>query len=681
MFHFKKKKRSYAGLWIILVAAIVLELTACIQYVFSRAGIRAEAEQRARSELCRAELEINVVTAQMEAAVQMLAMLAEKHVDSPDSIAEATRALVSTLKNVRSAGIAYTADYFPQQGHWFEVCSSRETMDGKTIVYTRQIGNQNHDYLQTEWFANGMTIDSCWWSEPYYDDSGARAMVVSCSYPIRNAKGEKVAVALVDLSLEYLKTVSDYLQVYKDSYYSIVSSKGLDIVAHPDTIEGKKYHIFDEEIDATGWHISVIIPDDVIFADLKRISLIVMLLMLAGLAILAFIVYRAGQDMLRLVDSTAANERMENELNIARSIQMAMVPKVFPPFPDRLDLDICGMVNPAKEVGGDLYDFYLRTDKLFFCIGDVSGKGVPAALVMATIRSLFRSIAAQEEGPAAIMGRMNDTLSEQNGQNMFVTLFLGILDMHTGRLDYCNAGHNAPVLQGRKLEVVPNLPLGIMQGYVYQAQTTQLEYNQLLFLYTDGLTEAENDSQHQYGEERMLNVLQGIANNRPRNVVETLQADVEAFVGDAQQSDDLTMMAIRYQIPAIVFRNDIQQIPTLSEWIEGLNLPKELDMPVNLALEEAVSNVMLYAYPENRNGQVLVEFARTSDQAGEKIVFTISDTGIPFDPTQKEEVDITLSSEQRAIGGLGIHLVRKLMDEMEYKREGDKNVLTLIKNL
>ena len=141
------------------------------------------------------------------------------------------------------------------------------------------------------------------------------------------------------------------------------------------------------------------------------------------------------------------------------------------------------------------------------------------------------------------------------------------------------------------------------------------------------------------------------------------------------------MMAIRYQIPAIVFRNDIQQIPTLSEWIEGLNLPKELDMPVNLALEEAVSNVMLYAYPENRNGQVLVEFARTSDQAGEKIVFTISDTGIPFDPTQKEEVDITLSSEQRAIGGLGIHLVRKLMDEMEYKREGDKNVLTLIKNL
>ena len=681
MFHFKKKKRSYAGLWIILVAAIVLELTACIQYVFSRAGIRAEAEQRARSELRRAELEINVETAQMEAAVQMLAMLAEKHVDSPDSIAEATRALVSTLKSVRSAGIAYTADYFPQQGHWFEVCSSRETMDGKTFVYTRQIGNQNHDYLQTEWFANGMTIDSCWWSEPYYDDSGARAMVVSCSYPIRNAKGEKVAVALVDLSLEYLKTVSDYLQVYKDSYYSIVSSKGLDIVAHPDTIEGKKYHIFDEEIDATGWHISVIIPDDVIFADLKRIGLIVMLLMLAGLVILAFIVYRAGRDMLRLVDSKAANERMENELNIARSIQMAMVPKVFPPFPDRLDLDIYGMVNPAKEVGGDLYDFYLRTDKLFFCIGDVSGKGVPAALVMATIRSLFRSIAVQEEGPAAIMGRMNDTLSEQNGQNMFVTLFLGILDMHTGRLDYCNAGHNAPVLQGRKLEVVPNLPLGIMQGYVYQAQTTQLEYNQLLFLYTDGLTEAENDSQHQYGEERMLNVLQGIANNRPRNVVETLQADVEAFVGDAQQSDDLTMMAIRYQIPAIVFRNDIQQIPTLSEWIEGLNLPQELDMPVNLALEEAVSNVMLYAYPENRNGQVLVEFARTSDQAGEKIVFTISDTGIPFDPTQKEEVDITLSSEQRAIGGLGIHLVRKLMDEMEYKREGNKNVLTLIKNL
>ena len=677
----KKHKRSYAGLWIILVAAIVLELTACIQYVYSRAGIRAEAEQRARSELRRAELEINVVTAQLEAAVQMLAMLAEKHVDSPDAIAVATCELVSTLQNVHSAGVAYEADYFPQQGRWFEICSSRETKDGESYVYTRQIGGQDHDYLQTEWFANGMTIDSCCWSEPYYDNSGARAMVVSCSYPIRNAKGEKVAVALVDLSLEYLQTFSDYLQVYKDSYYSIVSSKGLHIVTPPDTIPGKKYRIFDEEIDATGWHITIIIPDDVIFANLKRIGLLVLLMMLLGLGLLIFIVYRAGRDVVRLVDSTAARERMENELSIARSIQMAMVPKSFPPFPDRLNLDIYGLVNPAKEVGGDLYDFYLCADKLFFCIGDVSGKGVPAALVMATIRSLFRSIAPQEEGPATIMGRMNDVLAEQNGQNMFVTLFLGILDMKTGRLAYCNAGHNAPILDGTQLEVVPNLPLGVVAGLVYQSQTIELKYGQLLFLYTDGLTEAENGAQHLYGEERMLSVLQGITNNRPRNVVETMQRDVEAFVDGAEQSDDLTMMAIRYQIPAIVFRNDIQQIPTLAEWIEGLNLPQELDMPVNLALEEAVSNVMLYAYPGKQDGQVLVEFARTSTPTGEKIVFTISDTGIPFDPTKKEEVDITLSFEQRAIGGLGIHLVRQLMDEMEYKREGDKNVLTLIKSL
>lgn len=674
----QKKKNSYTGFWLILVAAVVLESTACIQYFYSRAGIRAEAKERAKSELRRAELEIEKHTIEMEAAAKMLAMLAEKNVNSPEAIYAATRDVVATIENTSSVAVAFIPNYFPKLGTYFEACSSRISEDS---IYTRQIGSAEHDYTQMEWFQNGLKIDSCWWCEPYLDDSGSKTYVVSCSYPVRDKNGKVVAVVCVDLSLDYLQDVSEYLQVYPESFYSIASGTGVEIVGAPDTIPGRKYQIFDEEIDATGWHISIIIPEGVIYADLKRIGAIVSLMMLIGLALLVFIVYRSGKDTVKLVDTTTQNERMESELNIARTIQMAMLPKVFPPFLDRLDMNAYGMVKPAKEVGGDLYDFYVRHDKLFFCVGDVSGKGVPASLVMATIRSLFRSTTSHEEKAAKIVAEINNNLAEQNEQNMFVTFFLGVLDLKTGKLEYCNAGHNAPVLHRQLLDVKPNLPLGIVSGYQYEAQSIQMAHNDTIFLYTDGLTEAENEEHEQYGEERMLSFLAALTDSRPRDVVEAVLENVETFVNGAQQSDDLTMLLIRYQVPALVMRNDIQQIPTLAEWVDSLDIPEELNMPINLALEEAVSNVMLYAYPNTNSGIVIVEFARSQDNDGEHILFTISDSGIPFDPTQQKEADITLSAEERAIGGLGIHLVRQLMDQLIYRREDEKNVLTLIKKI
>lgn len=674
----QKKKNSYTSFWLILVAAVVLESTACVQYFYSRAGIRAEAEERAKSELRRAELEIEKHTVEMEAAAKTLAMLAEKNVHSPKTAFAATRDVVATIDNTSSVAVAYIPNYFPKQGEYFEVCSSRISEDS---IYTRQIGSAEHDYTKMEWFQNGLKIDSCWWCEPYLDDSGSKTYVVSCSHPVRDKNGKVVAVVCVDLSLDYLQDVSEYLQVYPGSFYSIASGTGLDIVAAPDTISGRKYQIFNEEIDATGWHISIIIPEGVIYADLKRIGLIVSLMMFIGLALLVFIVYRSGKDTAKLVDTTTQNERMESELNIASAIQMAMLPKVFPPFMDRLDMNAYGMVKPAKEVGGDLYDFYVRHDKLFFCIGDVSGKGVPAALVMATMRSLFRSVTSHEERAAKIVADINNTLAEQNDQNMFVTFFLGVLDFKTGKMEYCNAGHNAPVLHRRLLDVKPNLPLGIVSGYEFQAQSIQMEYNDTIFLYTDGLTEAENEQHEQYGEERMLQTLASLTDSRPREVVEAMLKHIETFVNGAQQSDDLTMLFIRYQKPALIMRNDIQQIPSLPDWIDSLGIPEELNMPINLALEEAVSNVMLYAYPNTKSGIVIVEFARCTDDDGEHILFTISDSGIPFDPTQQEEADISLSAEDRAIGGLGIHLVRQLMDKLVYRREDEKNVLTLIKKI
>ena len=676
-----KQRKSHSGLWIILVAAVALEAISCLMYFYSRAAIRKEADQRAKTELRKAELEIEKHTTEMETAAKALALLAEKHMDCPDSIYAATDLAVRTMRQHTSVAVAFVPNYYRNKGTYYEICSSRVTEDS---VYTRQIGSEDHNYTEMEWYQNGLVIDSCWWCEPYKDNAGSNTMVVSCSHPVRNEQGEVVAVVCVDMALDYLQAkLPEYLQVYANSFYSIKSSKGGEIVRALDTVPGRRYTIYDEEIDATGWHIEIIIPDDELFKDLNRIGRIVGGLMLLGLALLIFIVWFAGRNNKRLLEATAKNQRMENELYIANAIQMAMLPKVFPPFHDLLNVNLYGLVAPAKEVGGDLYDFYVRHDKLFFCIGDVSGKGVPAALVMAMTRSLFRTVTAREEDPANIMKEMNHSLSEQNTSNMFLTLFIGVLDTKTGVLDYCNAGHNAPVhlrlddLRGTidPLPVKPNLPLGVEGSFTFEAQQMTMQENDVLFLYTDGLTEAENTRHEQFGEERMMNEL-AISDYRlssPRKMVEKMQAKVEAFREGAEQSDDLTMLAIRYQKAALIMRNDIQQIPTLSEWMETIGIPEELNMPMNLALEEIVSNVMLYAYP-GKSGQVLVEYTAP-------LVFTITDSGVPFDPTQKEEVDTTLSAEEREIGGLGIHLVRQIMDEVHYERVDDKNVLTLIKNI
>ena len=353
----------------------------------------------------------------------MLSMMAEHNLDKPQAIYGCTQTLLETLPNVESAGVAFIADYYPDQGRWYEICSSRVP-----DIYTRQIGSASHDYLQAEWFNNGLQIDSAWWSEPYMDEVGAQKMVVSCSYPIKDKQGKVVAVACIDFSLYRLSRVSQYLQVYKGSYYSIASPSGNDIVGRPDTIPGRKYLILDEMIDATGWHLTVIIPEDILFADLNRIALYVTIMMLMSLALLVYIMYHSAKNIRSLVELYTRQQRMEGELEIAQTIQNAMLPKVFPPFADRPDLNIYGMVQPAKEIGGDLYDFYVRHDKLFFCVGDVSGKGVPASLVMATIRSLFRSTTAHSEFPDRIATQINNTIAEQNDQNMFVTLFVGVLN-------------------------------------------------------------------------------------------------------------------------------------------------------------------------------------------------------------------------------------------------------------
>ena len=261
------------------------------------------------------------------------------------------------------------------------------------------------------------------------------------------------------------------------------------------------------------------------------------------------------QSLVKYIDelkSTTANkERIESELRIAQGIQMGMLPKSFPAFPEREDIALAARIVPAKEVGGDLYDFFIENEKLYFIVGDVSGKGIPASLVMAVTCRLFRSIASYLDKPEEIITSLNNSLSDGNESNMFCTAFLGILDLKTGNLSYCNAGHNAPLVidsdgHVTAMEVIPNLPLGLFSGFPYQGQQTKIAKNTKLYLFTDGVNEAENNDMEQFGDERLVSMLEANADVEPKDIVDVSFAEVQRHADGANQSDDITVMCIKY---------------------------------------------------------------------------------------------------------------------------------------
>lgn len=366
--------------------------------------------------------------------------------------------------------------------------------------------------------------------------------------------------------------------------------------------DGEDFYLFYAPVRATGWSVCIACWYDDVFAGVDGLRNRVIVLFMLGLLLLTGFCYftirkltqplerfagsaneiakgnftttlpviKSKDEMKTLHDSfesmqqslvtyieelkqtTASKERIESELRIAHDIQMGMVPKIFPPFPDRDDVDLFAKLVPAKEVGGDLYDFFIEGDKFYFMVGDVSGKGVPASLVMAVTCRLFRTVAAHFHTPADIVAALNDTLAENNESNMFCTAFLGILNLNTGVLQYCNAGHNAPVVihtsaKAEFMEVLPNLPLGLFGGFPYEGQEGMLVKGESLFLYTDGVTEAESVTKALYSDERLLGFLAECQGKTSMKVVEDVHHDIEGHATGAEQSDDITMMCINYK--------------------------------------------------------------------------------------------------------------------------------------
>ena len=293
--------------------------------------------------------------------------------------------------------------------------------------------------------------------------------------------------------------------------------------------------------------------------DQFRFFIIVVSLIVLSLAVFLFFRIRAARKLKQahtelqqayadlqaankvIEETTAAKERIESELRIARDIQKSMVPSM---FPERGDLDLYASMTPAKEVGGDLYSYLLEGDKLYFCVGDVSGKGVPASLFMAQATRLFHTLAKQQLPTAEIATRLNDELAEDNEQGMFVTMFIGLVDLTTGHLDFCNAGHNPPVVDGQFMEMEPNAPIGLWPGLEYVGEQLDDISGKPLFIYTDGLNEAENAQQEQFGDDHLLQFIADTSFDGAQQLIERMSEEVERHVAGAEPSDDLTMMCV-----------------------------------------------------------------------------------------------------------------------------------------
>lgn len=379
-----------------------------------------------------------------------------------------------------------------------------------------------------------------------------------------------------------------------------------------------------------------------------------------------------------------AESRIDKELEFAKNIQHSALPSVFPPYPNRRDFDIYASMNTAKEVGGDFYDFYLLdNDRLGFLIADVSGKGIPAAMFMMTAKTILKSLAESGIEVDEIMSKANEKLCENNDAGMFVTAWLGIVDLRTGMLSYANAGHNPPLIRRSNggfeyLRTRPNFVLAGMQGAKYRKNELQLLPGDEIFLYTDGVTEATDKYDELFGEERLLSAVNKNPDESLESRLETVQCAIDDFVGGADQFDDITMLSVKVSFfssyDMIIAKPDFDSAEPVWEFIDRKMKKAEIDRKlankVQIAVDEIYSNIIRYSK---------ADIAKVCCDVDEKyLTLTFKDNGIEYNPLTNEDPDVSLGADEREIGGLGIFMVKKLASSLDYKRESGFNILTVI---
>lgn len=389
-------------------------------------------------------------------------------------------------------------------------------------------------------------------------------------------------------------------------------------------------------------------------------------------------------------------DRMTEELDIGREIQMSMMPVDFPQISNDSPFDLHAILLPARELGGDFYDFFfLDETTICLCVGDVSGKGVSAALYMAVTKTLIRSAVKNSQSTAEIITEVNNTLAADDTNYMFVTLFLAICKTDCGEITYTNAGHNPPyIIQANggmlRLDKRHGPVGGAIHGVSYRSDTVSLNRGDTLFLFTDGVTESENSEDDLYGEERLVNFLSQHVNESVESLNGTLMSDLQHFMDGTEQADDITMMSFRYHGPgdsssvpitAVKTWKGIDSTIAVNEWFDAFAVANHLDKSVqhriNMVIDELIMNIISYAFKDVVDPEVEVRLQLDTG------IFVISfiDNGRPFNPFEEATPDTSLPVTERGVGGLGIHLSRELMDDVSYQRVDNSNIVKLEVNI
>jgi len=492
--------------------------------------------------------------------------------------------------------------------------------------------------------------------------------VVASAYSENN--GQKLKDSMLEpfdgrYSQEWYSELKEHLTLEKYSYFRNELMEE-SVVTYVFPIKGSSNKLL------------IIKPERKLYGDISRFVLISIALMIASVLITSICLFYIYYLFKKKNDE---NKRMENELGLAAEIQRGILP-INTQNTDNLPFDIYGFQRSAKTVGGDLYDFVQKGDFLHFCIGDVSGKGMPAALVMTELCSLYRYIICYHSDPQEIVTLINKAVMERSDDSMFCTLFVGVLNLKTGMLEFCNAGHNPPVFICKEnsevnfLKIKPNMPIYAFENFKYQKESLQLKKGDRLFVYTDGVTEAKNEINEFMGNEFTLKLIQKFKNQPFNLLIDDFIKDLRAFTGKAEQNDDITILCVEYKgaINCVSLHYDKVK-DNVTKIVDDVvdNCGLDDDMRFRLAIEEPIQNIADYAY--ETDGNVDIEISKSIDN---KIIeVTLIDDGKPFNPLESKLPDLSVPIEEREIGGLGIFLTRKIMDSVSYEFVNQQNRLKL----
>ena len=429
---------------------------------------------------------------------------------------------------------------------------------------------------------------------------------------------------------------------------------------------------------------AVITPE--IFKEAVLFFLLPRSAILVGMAFVCITVAKRTRSLLeKQAADSSARQRIETELNVATQIQADMLPGIFPAFPERPEFDVYADMRPAREVGGDFYDFFLvDSDHLALVIADVSGKGVPAALFMVIAKTLLKNAVQTGLSPKVVLEKVNNQLCENNEAEMFVTAWLGVYEISTGKLTAANAGHEYPAIRRAdgRFELFKDrhgFVLAGMEGSRYREYELTLAPGDVVFLYTDGVTEATDAANDLYGTDRMLKALNSLPGAAPEQLLGAVKESIDRFVGSAPRFDDITMLAFQRKDPgtghSVRISPVLESIPQVCEFLENTLLeygaPFKTVAQVNIAADEIFSNIARYSGAADAAVDCRVMTGRA--------IIRFMDDGRPYDPTTQPEPDVNLSAEEREIGGLGIFMVKKSMDRVSYEYANGRNILTIEK--